>query len=129
MSTVKHWADVLKLRPEVIARRGHAEGLQMSLYEAVYQTTDVPYRDAAYWCDITEPTTKLVEFMAEIARHLARPGADGRPRSGTSLYHLNQGMGGGKSHALVGLWHLARHPEEFFRSDIGTEVRHVAETR
>jgi len=61
---VTHWADALLLRPEVVQRHGHAYGLQMSLYEAVYQTTDVPYREPAYWCDITEPTTKLVEFMA-----------------------------------------------------------------
>lgn len=129
MSTVRHWADVLELRPEVVARRGHAEGLQMSLYEAVYQTTDVPYRDATYWCDITEPTTKLVEFMADIARHLAGAGVAGQLLSGTSLYHLDQGMGGGKSHALVGVWHLAQHPEDFFRSDVGAQVRQVAEHR
>ncbi len=29
---------------------------------------------------------------------------------GDRLFHLDQGMGGGKSHALVGLWHLASHP-------------------
>jgi hypothetical protein len=129
MSAVKHWADVLELRPEVIARRGHAEALQMSLYEAVYQTTDVPYREADYWCDITEPTTKLVEFMAEIARQLAGVGLDGRLLEGQRLYHLDQGMGGGKSHALVGLWHLAKHPDQFFASDIGAQVRSVAERR
>ena len=130
MSTVKHWSEVLELRPEVVARRGHTEGLQMSLYDAVYQTTDVPYRSATYWADITEPTVKLVEFMAEIAGHLAGVGEAGHFfSSGPRLYHLDQGMGGGKSHALVGLWHLARHPEEFFRSDVGSQVRAVAEQR
>lgn len=126
---VKHWTEVLELRPEVVARRGHAEGLQMSLYEAVYQTTDVPYRSAAYWADITEPTVKLVEFMAEIACHLAGAKDVGQLLSGPRLYHLDQGMGGGKSHALVGLWHLARHPQELFASDIGAEVRDVVEHR
>lgn len=124
-----HWTDVLELRPEVVARRGHAQGLQMSLYEAVYQTTDVPYRDASYWCEITEPTTKLVEFMAEITRHLAGAGLAGELLGGDSLFHLDQGMGGGKSHALVGLWHLARHPGAFFPSDIGQQVKTVAERR
>lgn len=129
MSAVRHWAEVLQLRPEVLTRRGHAEGLQMSLYDAVYQTTDVPYRDTSYWCDITEPTTKLVEFMAEIARQLAGSGIDGELFGGDSLFHLDQGMGGGKSHALTGLWHLTRNPDEFFASDIGEAVRDVARRR
>jgi hypothetical protein len=129
MSSVAHWADVLHLRPEVLARRGHAEGLQMSLYDAIYQTAEVPYRDATYWCDITEPTTKLVEFMAEIARQLAGSGIDGELFGGDSVFHLDQGMGGGKSHALTGLWHLARSPAAFLASDIGTQVADVARRR
>ncbi|MGA3354895.1 MAG: DUF499 domain-containing protein [Acidimicrobiales bacterium] len=130
MTVVDHWASVLELRPEVVARRGHAEGLQMSLYDAVYQTSDVPYHVATYWCDITEPTTKLVEFMAEICRQLAGGNVEGELLpGGDSLFHLDQGMGGGKSHALVGLWHLARNPAEFFASDIGVSVRSVAERR
>lgn len=129
MSTVAHWSDVLQLRQEVIDRKGHPLGLQMSLYEAVFQTTDVPYRDATYWCDITEPTTKLVEFMAEIARQLSGAGVEGALFGGDSLYHLDQGMGGGKSHALTGLWHMVASPEEFFASDVGHRVRAVAEAR
>jgi hypothetical protein len=130
MTVIPHWTDVLQLRPEVTARRGHAEGLQMSLYDAVYQTVDVPYREASYWCDITEPTTKLVEFMAEIVRQLAGGAVAGQLLTGgDSLFHLDQGMGGGKSHALVGCWHLAHDPNAFFESDIGTSVRQVAEQR
>ncbi|MHB8466243.1 MAG: DUF499 domain-containing protein [Acidimicrobiales bacterium] len=102
----------------------------MSLYDAVYQTADVPYRDAAYWCDITEPTTKLVEFTAEIVRQLAGGNVDGQMFSGgDSLFHLDQGMGGGKSHALVGCWHLAHDPAAFFASEIGASVQEVAERR
>jgi hypothetical protein len=129
MSAVAHWADVLHLRPEVLARRGHAEGLQMSLYDAVYQVSEVPYRDANYWCDITEPTVKLVEFMAEIVCLFSDSGIDGQLFGGHSVFHLDQGMGGGKSHALTGLWHLASSREAFFASDIGTKVRSVAEHR
>jgi predicted AAA+ superfamily ATPase len=127
--TVTHWADEMHLRDEVVQRHGHAYGLQMSLYEAVYQTTDVPYREAAYWCDITEPTTKLVEFMAEITRHLGSGGGASQLLGGDRLFHLDQGMGGGKSHALVGLWHLATHREEFFASETGQEVLAVASQR
>ncbi len=127
--TVTHWANELHMRDEVVQRHGHAYGLQMSLYEAVYQTSDVPYREAAYWCDITEPTTKLVEFMAEITRHLGSGGGASQLLGGDRLFHLDQGMGGGKSHALVGLWHLATHSEEFFATEIGRQVLAVASQR
>lgn len=123
-----HWADVLTLRSEVRARRGHAEGLQMSLFDAVYQTNDVPYREASYWCDITQPTVKLTEFFAEIALCLSDAHVDGRLMS-DSLFHLDQGMGGGKSHALCGLWHMAMNRDEFFASDVGQQVARVAHRR
>ena len=132
MTEVQHWADVLHLRPEVALRHGHADGLQMSLYEAAYQTTDVPYRDPTYWCDITEPTVKLVEFMAAVAIQLAGVGPAGRLNltgAGDSLFHLDQGMGGGKSHSLVGLHHMAASPVAFFDSEVGAAVSAAAAQR
>ena len=39
-----------------------------------------------------------------------------------ALYHLDQGMGGGKSHALVGLYHMAANPKVFFATDLGKAV-------
>lgn len=117
------WADHLELRDEVIAGRGHAEGLQMSLHAAVYKTDDVPYQDARYWGEITEPAPKLVGFMADIARRL------GTDANTDALYLLHQGMGGGKSHALVGLYHLANDPDGFFESDIGQQVAVEAKQR
>jgi hypothetical protein len=118
---LQNWTSVLKLRPEVVATDGGIGDLQMSLHRAVYQTAKVPYQDVAYYGDITEPTPNLVGFFSRIARRL----------SGTSesvaLYHLDQGMGGGKSHALVGLYHMASAPKSFFATHIGKEVKSEAE--
>ncbi len=118
---IQTWTSVLKLRPEVVATDGGIGDLQMSLHRAVYQTAKVPYQDVAYYGDITEPTPNLVGFFSRIARRL----------SGTSesvaLYHLDQGMGGGKSHALVGLYHMASAPKSFFATHIGKEVKSEAE--
>src|SRR3954466_11956038 len=97
--TTKHWADALRLRPELISNQGQITGLQMSLYDAVYRTSDVPYQEADYYSDITEPTPSLVRFLATVAARL------GSKRDVRALYHLDQGMGGGKSHALVGTYH------------------------
>lgn len=123
MSSPMHWTSALELRDEVVQRRGHAHHLQMSLFDAVYQTTDVPYREAVYWCDITEPTPKLVGFMADIAARL------GASADGQALYWLDQGMGGGKSHALVGLYHLVTSPREVLGTDVGAAVAAEARAR
>lgn len=116
MSAVPNWTDLLTLRPEVVASDGGVGELQMSLHKAVYQTVDVPYREVAYYADITEPTPNLVGFFSRIARRLADTGES------VALYHLDQGMGGGKSHALVGLHHMAMDPGAFFATEIGKRV-------
>ena len=120
-STVPHWADVLTIRPEVAGSDGSIGELQMSLHKAVYQTVDVPYRKVDYYVDITQPTPNLVGFFARVARRL------GTAADAAALFHLDQGMGGGKSHALVGLYHMTASPDPFFATELGRLIREEAE--
>ncbi len=113
----KHWADVLTLRDEVRLTDGSVSELQMSLAKAIYQTVPVPYAKCAYYSDITQPTPLLVGFLARVARRLGVPGVQAQ-----ALFHLDQGMGGGKSHALVGVWHMINSVDAFFASDLGQAV-------
>ena len=122
MPSITHWTEALTLRPEVLASDGGVGELQMSLHKAVYQTVDVPYRDVAYYSDITQPTPNLIGFFSRVARRL------GSKSESTALYHLDQGMGGGKSHALVGLFHMANDPKKFFATALGKEVLAEAES-
>ena len=123
MTAMPNWADHLRLRDEVVASDGSVGDLQISLGKAVYQTEDVPYRELSYWCEITEPTDLMIGTFAKVARRLWATTLDS-----TALIQFDQGMGGGKSHALVGMWHMARQPSDFFSTDIGRQVRIQAET-
>ena len=116
MAGTPNWTETLTLRPEVVASDGGVGELQMSLHKAVFQTVDVPYREIGYYSDITQPTPNLVGFLARAARRLGGTGES------VALFHLDQGMGGGKSHALVGLYHMASSPTEFFATDLGRAV-------
>lgn len=116
--TVPHWADVLTLRDEVRATDGSVGELQMSLAKAVYQTVLVPYAKSGYYTDITEPTPKLVGFLGRVARRLGVADLDAQ-----ACFHLDQGMGGGKSHSLVGIWHMVNSPDDFFATDLGQQVK------
>lgn len=123
MSEMPNWAERLELRDEVVASDGSVGELQMSLGKVVYQTVDVPYRKASYWCDITEPTDTMVGVFASVARRLwSSSSADA-----TALFQFAQGMGGGKSHALVGMWHMAHDPQTFFTSGVGQRVTATAQ--
>lgn len=113
----KHWADTLTLRDEVRQTDGSGGDLQMSLARAIYQTVPVPYANCDYYAEITEPTPLLVGFLARVARRLGVPGLETQ-----ACFHLDQGMGGGKSHALVGIWHMIKNPGPFFGSELGQAV-------
>ncbi|WP_448002694.1 DUF499 domain-containing protein [Agromyces bauzanensis] len=117
---VPHWVDVLTLRPEVRSTEGSVGELQMSLHKVAFGSVDVPYRKPAYYSDITQPTPNLVGFLGTIARRL------GSATETRALFHLDQGMGGGKSHALVGLFHMAAHASEFFATPLGKAVAEEA---
>ncbi len=127
--SVPKWWERLQLRPEIVDADGRIDDVQMSLGEAVHTTkgaAPVPYADADYYGQITEPTARLTALLADIAVRLGG-GAD-YTKAG-ALTRLNQGMGGGKSHALIGAWHLAAHPQEFLTTDIGRAVRNTAEEK
>ena len=126
MSVVPWWQS-LEIRPEITSASGQIEDVQMSLGAAVTPLEGVPapaYADPAYYGQITHPTSRLTALLADIAVRLAG-GADGFNKAG-ALTRLNQGMGGGKSHAEIGAWHLAAHPEQFLATDIGQAVAAAA---
>lgn len=126
---VPNWWQNLELRPEIVDADGRIDDVQMSLGEAVHPSkgaSPVPYADAHYYGQITEPTARLTALLADIA---VRLGGGGDYTKAGALTRLNQGMGGGKSHALIGAWHLAAHPQEFLTTDIGKAVRAAAEAK
>lgn len=123
---ISSWWQLLQLRPEIIAANGSIDDVQMSLFGALhgFAGQKPPYSDALYYGQITHPSRNLVELLANIAVRLAAPEA--RRAAAPAVFRLAQGMGGGKSHGLVGLWHLAAHPQAFAQTDIGQEALALA---
>ena len=122
MSTpVTPWWEVLKLRPEITHSSGSLDDVQMSLFQAVHgNVNDRPaYADAKYYGEITHPSPLLTDLMAKVAVRLGGGESYTRARA---LWRLDQSMGGGKSHGLVGLWHLATNPAVLATSDTGREA-------
>ncbi len=117
------WWETISLRPEVTLSDGAVDDVQMSLHDAVFgvagsESDQTPYASPSYYGAITHPTGDLVEFMARVA---VRLGVEESTQT-SAVWRLDQAMGGGKSHGLVGLWHLAAHPNELAPTDLGREV-------
>ena len=117
------WWETVALRPEVTRSDGAVDDVQMSLHDAVFgvagiESNQTPYASPSYYGAITHPTGDLVELMARVA---VRLGVEGSTQT-AAVWRLDQAMGGGKSHGLIGLWHLAAHPTELAPTDLGREV-------
>ena len=115
------WWQALKLRQEIVNASGDIDDVQMSLFQAVYGTgrTKPLYSDPVYYGEITHPTERLVSLLSEIAIRIG--GGDDYLKA-RSMTRLHQGMGGGKSHACIGAFHLASNPAAFRQTDLGKQV-------
>ncbi len=110
------WWQAMPLRQEIRDADGSIDDVTMSLYNAVY-LKNVAYADPTYYGEITHPSDNLADLLAKIAVRLAGP--DETYLRTAALRRLDQAMGGGKSHGLIGLYHMAANPTEFAATDIG----------
>ena len=108
------WWKALKIRKEILNASGQIDDVQMSLFQAVHGAgaTRPPYADAGYYGEITHPTERLVDLLTEIAVRIG--GGEDYPKA-RAVTRLDQGMGGGKSHACIGAFHLAANPDGLLR--------------
>jgi Protein of unknown function (DUF499)/PASTA domain len=120
------WWETIRLRDEIASASGAIEDVQMSLFNAVHGVAGrtVAYADARYYADITFPSASLIELMAQIA---VRLGAQDSYEAVRAMWRLDQGMGGGKSHGLIGMYHLAANTGAFTATEVGQAVMASAE--
>ena len=123
---VTPWWRTMRLREEVNAGQGRIDDVQMSVHDAVFGRASgkkVPYESACYYGEITHPAGSLVALMTQIVLRLGAQ--DSTP--GQAVWRLDQAMGGGKSHGLIGLWHLTQDTTTLAATDLGRVVFAEAE--
>ena len=121
------WWNELRFRDELVRTSGTVGDIQMSLRGVAYGSAGEypPYRTVGYFGEITHPSPSMCRIAADIALRLGSSG--GQTASTKPVWRFDQGMGGGKSHALVALWHMATDSTGFSQTDIGTQI--VTEAR
>ena len=127
-TSVTPWWKAVKLRKEILSASGQIDDVQMSLFRAVYSTgvDRPPYADASYYGEITHPTERLIDLLTEIA---VRIGGGDDYLKARAVTRLDQGMGGGKSHACIGAYHLSANPDALLGTEIGQRVADRARTK
>ena len=121
IDSITPWWETVILRDEIEKAQGRIDDVTASLHDAVFGRAsgdEVPYHRANYYGAITYPTESLVEWMAKIAVRLGVPGTS----QARGVWRLDQGMGGGKSHGMIGLWHLSTNPGSLADTEIGRKV-------
>lgn len=123
--SVTPWWKALQIRKEIISASGQIDDVQMSLFQAVHGLgNDKPmYADASYYGSITHPTERLTDLLTEIAIRIG--GGDDYLKA-RAVTRLDQGMGGGKSHACIGAYHLAANPGILLRTELGKGIAEQA---
>ncbi|MCP4699973.1 MAG: ATP-binding protein [Gammaproteobacteria bacterium] len=118
------WHQVVKLREDLKSGELSMSMFAADLYEAVMQSGKHPvYENPAEFFALTYPTHNLLQLARDVAHRLAR-------KNDKAVRQLELTYGGGKTHTLIALFHLASSPEKLpdlpavaeFRQEIGIEL-------
>ena len=116
-SKIAPWWQAMSLRPEIAVADGVVDDVRMSLHDAALDPARAAaYADPEQYAAITHPSGSLLDLMARVAIRL------GSDKPATAVWRLDQAMGGGKSHGLVGLWHLASNPTSLAHTPLGHQI-------
>ncbi len=102
-TTPTPWHRVVKLRDDLRSGELSLAVFAADLYEVTVGTARRVYRDPGEFFSLTYPTYNLRELAKEVVLRLAG-------RSERAVRQLELTYGGGKTHALITLYHLVKDP-------------------
>ena len=104
-TALKPWHQVVELRDDLKTGKLSLSIFAADLYDVVMQKGLRPvYEDPAEFFALTYPTYNLRELVKDVCLRLAG-------RTDKAYRKISVNYGGGKTHSLVTVWHLAHAPE------------------
>ncbi len=97
------WRDAVQLREDVKSGALSLAEFAADLYDVVMEQGSKTYREPAEFFALTYPTYNLRELAKDVALRLAG-------RNDKAVRQLELTYGGGKTHTLITLYHLANDP-------------------
>jgi len=103
---MRAWYEVIKPRADILSGELDEAIFAANLADVLHGRAPLEYGDPARFFQQTYPTQGLVNLLAAVAKRLAQG-------TGDSVIQLQTPFGGGKTHALISLYHLFRHGRQF----------------
>ena len=104
-TALKPWHQVVELRDDLKTGELSLSIFAADMYDVVMQKGRRPvYEDPVQFFALTYPTYNLRELVKDVCLRLAG-------RTDKAYRKISVNYGGGKTHSLVTLWHLAHAPE------------------
>ncbi|MGH7706931.1 MAG: AAA+ family ATPase, partial [Vulcanimicrobiaceae bacterium] len=121
LTTSAPWHQVLTLRPDLMSGELEMAEFAADLYDVAEGRGGSVYRDPTRFFSLTYPTHNLRDLVRNVSLRLAGKGTK-------AVHQINVTFGGGKTHALIALYHLANDPAHLPKVDAVDEFRQHAGT-
>lgn len=120
--TTTPWHRVVELRPDLLSGELELAEFAADLHDVALDRGKAVYRERDRFFALTYPTRPLRDLVRDVVLRLAGKGAK-------AVHQINVTFGGGKTHALITLYHLANDPATLpdalavreFREHAGTD--------
>jgi hypothetical protein len=106
--TIKPWHKIVQLRPGLAEGKLEMKDLAADLHAVHEGKASKEYLDPSSFFELTYPTQNVIELAHSVIGRLAG-------ENDKAAHVLAQNFGGGKTHSLVALYHLANSHEKLDR--------------
>jgi hypothetical protein len=117
---LKPWFEVAKPHEDICKGRLSEAVFAANIWAVAQGTAPEIYLDPETFFSKTYITSGLKSVMQRVGRALS-----GDAEAGDRIFSLQTSFGGGKTHSLVALWHIAKHADKIRKSADCAAVREV----
>jgi hypothetical protein len=117
---LKPWFEIAKPHEDICKGRLSEAVFAANIWAVAQDTAPEIYLDPEAFFSKTYITAGLKNVMKRVGASLS-----GEAEAGDRIFSLQTSFGGGKTHTLVALWHIAKHPEKIRKSADCAAVREV----
>ncbi|MCX7967198.1 MAG: DUF499 domain-containing protein [Armatimonadetes bacterium] len=116
MAKLPAWTDVVKPDTVVFSGRLNESLFAADLYDVVKGNAAREYQDPERFGDRTYPTEGMVQLLSDVLKRLMGRGEV------NPIIQIQTPFGGGKTHSLIALYHMAKGGEKLRSSLLGEKV-------
>jgi hypothetical protein len=120
INELKPWFEVARPHDDICKGRLGEAVFAANIWAVAQGTAPEIYLDPETFFSKTYITGGLKNVMKRVGASLS-----GEAEAGDRIFSLQTSFGGGKTHTLVALWHIARHADKIRKSEDCAAVREV----